>query len=123
VSRAPEAGFTLIEALVAMVILAVGAVSLLTATESHATRIGQVIDRTAARWAAEARLTELRLGLVPEGGPVESLGRAWSVSTLSVPTDDPALARVTVSVAPSDDEGARLVALVGYLETAVEPTP
>ena len=121
--RDPEAGFTLIEALVAMAVLAVGAVSLLTATESHAARIGQVIDRTAARWAAEARLTELRLGVVPEDGPVESLGRSWEVSDELASTDDPALARVTVTVAPADAGGSSLVTLTGYLEVAEEPSP
>ncbi len=121
----PEAGFTLIEALVAMTVLAVGAVSLLTATESHAVRIGQVVDRTAARWASEARLTELRLGLVPEEGPVESLGRSWAVRAESAPTDDPALARVTVTVtaAPAEAEGAPLFTLTGYVEAAEEPAP
>lgn len=121
--RDPEAGFTLIEALVAMAVLAVGAVSLLTATESHATRIGQVIDRTAARWAAEARLTELRLGLAPEAGPVESLGRQWAVTDERDPTDDPALARVTVTVAPAEAGAAPLVTLTGYVEATGEPAP
>lgn len=121
--RDPEAGFTLIEALVAMAVLAVGAVSLLTATESHAARIGQVIDRTAARWAAEARLSEVRLGLAPEDGPVESLGRSWTVEAETAPTDDPALARLTVTVAPAGAGGAPLVTLTGYVEAAGEPAP
>lgn len=120
-SRSSEAGFTLIEALVAMAVLAVGAVSLLTATESHSTRIGQVIDRTAARWAAETRLTELRLGLTPDPGPVESFGRSWRVSEANVTTDDPALARVTVSVAPAEGTASALVTLTGYLESEGEP--
>ena len=58
-----DAGFTLIEALVAMVVLALGAVSLLAATEGHTARITAITDRTTARWVAENRLTELRLGL------------------------------------------------------------
>ena len=121
--RDPEAGFTLIEALVAMAVLAVGAVSLLTATESHAARIGQVIDRTAARWAAEARLTEIRLGLAPEEGQVESLGRFWAVEAETASTDDPTLARITVTVAPAEARGAPLVTLTGYVEVAGEPAP
>lgn len=117
--RSSDAGFTLIEALVAMAVLAVGAVSLLGATEGHAVRIGQVIDRTAARWAAETRLTELRLGLVPEAGPIESYGRRWAVAVDTEPTDDPDLSRITVTVAPDGEAGA-LVSLVGYVQSAEE---
>ncbi len=117
--RAPEAGFTLMEALVAMTVLAVGAMSLLSATESHSARMGQVIDRTAARWAAEARLAELRLGLASEAGPVESYGRTWSVTTRRDPTEDPALERVTVEVAPEGSDSA-LVVLTGYIEAREE---
>jgi general secretion pathway protein I len=100
---------------VVVAVLAVGAVSLLAATEGHSARIGQVVDRISARWAAEARLTELRLGLSPEPGPVESYGRSWDLSADVVPTDDPALARLTVEAAPAGSDRA-LVTLTGYLD-------
>ena len=118
-TRAPDAGFTLIEALVAMAVLAVGAISLLGATEGHSARIGQVIDRTAARWAAEARLAELRLGLVPDTDRVESYGRVWVVSSDNQPTEDPAVARVTVTVAYEGSENV-LVSLIGYVQVPEE---
>lgn len=117
--RSSDAGFTLMEALVAMAVLAVGAVSLLGVTEGHAVRIGQVIDRTAARWAAETRLTELRLGLLPEVGLVESYGHQWAVAVETEPTDDPNLSRITVTVAPDGKSGA-LVSLIGYVQSAEE---
>ena len=118
-TRARDAGFTLIEALVAMAVLAVGAISLLGATEGHSARIGQVIDRTAARWAAEARLAELRLGLVPDTNRVESYGRTWVVSAENEPTEDPALARVTITVAFEESDRV-LVSLIGYIQIPEE---
>lgn len=114
-SRRPEAGFTLIEALVAMAVLAVGAVALLAATEGHSARIGQVVDRISARWAAEARLAELRLGVAPEPGPVESYGRSWTLSATFSSTTDPALSRVTIGTAPVGSDQA-LFTLTGFLD-------
>ena len=119
--RTTDAGFTLIESLVAMAVLAVGAVSLLIAAESHAARVGGVIDRTAARWVAETRLTELRLGLVPDAGPVETFGRRWAVTKTFVPTNDPDVARLEIDVALSNDTTGGgvsnpLFRLTGYAE-------
>ena len=120
-ARAGEAGFTLIEALVAMVVLAVGAVSLLTAAEAQTVRISALADRTAARWVAEYRLTELRLGVTPDPGPVDMLGRRWSVVNQTQGTSDPDLDQVTVRVAPQDQPDRSLVVLTGYLDTAEPP--
>ena len=77
-TRDPEAGFTLIEALVAMAVLALGAVSLLSATEGHTARISDVSDRMAAKWAAEYKLTALRLGMSgAESDDIDMLGRTF----------------------------------------------
>lgn len=119
-ARHPEAGFTLIEALVAMAVLALGAVALLTATEGHTARIAALTDRIAARWVAEARLTELRLG-IGAPGQVEMLGREWRVADAFAETPDADLARMTVTVAPEQTPDAPLVTLTGYLPTADLP--
>lgn len=119
-SRAPDAGFTLIEALVAMAVLALGSVSLLTATEGHTARISALTDRMAARWAAEARLTDLRLGLTaaPE---TQMLGRDWIVRQAVGETTDPDLARVIVNVAPANKPDSPMVTLTGYVARADLP--
>lgn len=114
-----DEGFTLIEALVAMVILALGAVSLLSATEGHAVRIGQVVDRTVASWVAQERLAQLRLGLAPPQGPVEMMGLSWDVVAERVRTQDLDLDRLTVSVGPLG-KSSRLVTLTGYAEAEGE---
>ncbi|GAD55729.1 MAG: general secretion pathway protein I [Limimaricola cinnabarinus] len=120
--RDPQAGFSMIEALIAMAVLAVGAVSLLGATEGHSARIGDLTDRTVARWVAEERLTAWRLGL-PEidethtRAEVEMFGRAWRVTVEATPTTDAALDRLEIRVAPAEADGAN-VRLTGYIDTA-----
>ena len=61
-----EAGFTLIEALVALAILAMSAVALLSATEAHVARIGDLEARALAQLAAENHLAEIELGLAED---------------------------------------------------------
>ena len=73
-TRQGDAGFTLIEALVAMAVLALGAVSLLSATQGHSKRITELSDRVAARWAAEYRLSEVRAGVPTGAEPLEVYG-------------------------------------------------
>lgn len=113
-ARQPDGGFTLIEALVAMAVLALGAVSLLAATEGHTARISALTDRITARWVAENRLAEVRLGLVDEA---EMMGQDWSVTTTTTATTDPTLQRVTVDVGRVDGSDTTLVSLTGYAET------
>ena len=64
--RSGEAGFTLIESLVALAILAVSAISLLLATEAHVARIDGLESRALAQFAAENRLAEIELGIEPD---------------------------------------------------------
>lgn len=116
--RDPEAGFTLIEALVAMAVLALGAVSLLTATEGHSARITALTERTAARWVADYSLTAERLGLALQS-PVAMLGRSYPVAVTRAVTDDPDLQSISVTVmaaetATGDNAESTLYRLTGY---------
>lgn len=108
-----EGGFTLIEALVALVILAVGATALLGAVEAHVRRVAALEASAAANWVAANALAETRLaGGAVSAAPREEtmLGRAWRVETAAAPTDDPDLValRVTVTSVDSDAPGAIL---------------
>ena len=106
-----DAGFTLIEALVAMAILAVGAVSLLTAAEGNTARVAEITERTAARWAAQHALTAMQLG-----EPVSSAdvyGIAFDIRIETTGTDDASLSAVLVVVSPADTSSAAFI-LDGY---------
>lgn len=112
-----DGGFTLIEALVAMAVLAVGATALLFAAEQQTARITALTDRIAARWVAEAALTELRLGLDP--APVQDMaGQDWTLTMTRAATGDPDLSRVTIA---AGQDGAALVTLTGYLDEGSPP--
>lgn len=111
-----EAGFTLLEVLVALAVLAVGAVSLLTATQTHITRISQIENRTVARWVADNRLAALRIG-VRQPDVVDMLGQRWDVVVTRIETQDPDLQRVDVAVALSSDN-RNLFKLTGFIDTA-----
>jgi general secretion pathway protein I len=97
-----EEGFTLVEVLVAMVILAVAAAGLIGAAEAHVDSIRAMQSRAAAQWVAENRIVELTVSpaAAPPGGEVvEMLGQTWAVQVSRRQSDDPDLDAMTVSVA------------------------
>lgn len=114
--RAPDAGFTLIETLVALAILALSSVALLGATEAYVARIGAVEVRAAAGWAAENHLAELSVGLEPEPAPAAMLGFEFQIETVRTLTSDTDLDRVDLLVTNTAD-GQRRAALTGFLDT------
>lgn len=109
-----EQGFSLIEALVALLILAIAAAGLVRAAEAHVDSIRGLERRAAAQLVAQNRLAELAL---PGGGAgtssVEMLGERWTVAVVESATDDPDLAKLAVSVADPRD-GNPLVTLDGF---------
>jgi general secretion pathway protein I len=116
--RQSEAGFTLIEALVAMVILGLGAVSLMSAAEGYTGRISDVTDRVAARWVAENALVEARLGFLRDGVVVEMYGQHFDVVQDLSETHDPDLTATSLRVSQTLS-GRQLFVLDGFVVTQV----
>lgn len=107
-----DAGFTLIEAMVAMAVLAVASAGLIGVAERHVDLVRATEARTAARWVAENRLAELRVlpaATLPRMVPM--LGRTWRVDTIERPAADPDIAAVEVRVG---DATGTLVSLRGF---------
>ena len=113
--RAPTHGFSLIEALVALAILAITAVSFLRATEANISRVTALETRTAAALVAQNRLAELRLGMAVANAPTEMLGRTYAVAVTTTPTADPTLDRVDIAVTLPD--GGTGTTLTGFVWT------
>ena len=111
-------GFTLIEVLVALAIVAVAlgagarAVGALT---DNAERLSQVV---AAQWCADNQLTALRLARVLPGvGEVdfncEQLGRTYNGKLVTRPMENPNLRQVDAVI--SDESGRQLLTLTTLL--------
>lgn len=112
-------GFTLIEALVALTILAIASAGLIRATEAHIDQVRGLQTRTIAQWVAENHLIELQLdpgGLGDRTDRVEMLGRAWDVSVRAGPSEDPDLSTVTVAVSLEGANSSAAV-LTGFIDT------
>lgn len=118
-SRKSEAGFTLVECLVALAVLAVAAAGLITASEQHVDRVRGLEARAVAQLVAENRIVELGLpGATVDGrGQVAMLGRQWTVETSSKPSSDPEIAAVTVAVSEAAGAGGPLVTMDAFAET------
>ena len=114
--RHPETGFTLIETLVALTVLAVGAMTLLTGVERHADASRTLADRVVARWVAENALAATTLGLDPAPRWTSALGVDWAVRLDQRPLPGTGLSAVTARVADAaEGPDANLVALTGYV--------
>ena len=118
-SRA-AAGFTLVEVLVALAVLAFALAALIKGGGEHAANAAYLRDRTLAGWVASNRLTELRLAAQwpatgKDDGRVTLATREWVWRTQVKKTPDKDIRRVDVEVAAADDDItlARMSAFLG----------
>ena len=109
-----DRGFSLIEALVALAVLAIATVGLIGAVEQHIDSTRAMELRSAAMWVAENRLAELGVGAAA-GDRVTMLDTNWTVAASKRATDDPEIARVRISVTREGDK-TPIATLDGFLD-------
>ncbi len=124
----PQDGFTLLELLVAVAILAIAMGALLSGFATYAAQAGYLRERTVATWVAHNRLTEVLLeqGWPATGsreGETEMAGVDWKWRLTVRATDDPDLRRIDVEVYPpgTEDRGPddpTSASLSGFLSNA-----
>ena len=102
-SRLPSRGFTLVEVLVALMVVALGLAALMTAVSATARTSGHLRDKTLAQWIALNRLTEVRLtvnklGQNADTAQLEYANRTWHYDTRYFDTSIGGMKRVVVRV-------------------------
>ncbi len=100
-------GFTLIEVLVALAIVAVGMAAVMRALTSSADTVFYLRDKTFAQWVALNQIANLRLsGQTPavgnSDGDLDYAGRKWHWRQEVVASEVPGVERIDVKVRPTD---------------------
>lgn len=118
-------GFTLVEVLVAMFVVALGMGALMAALTSAATATAQLREKSFAQWVALNRLSEVRLkGVVPatgkSDGEVEFAGMRWRWQQEVTDPKIAGILRIDVSVSNAADRSAAALGVAtGFYGTAM----
>jgi general secretion pathway protein I len=119
-------GFTLVEVLVALVIVALGLTALMVAVNGTARTSGFLRDKTLAQWIALNRLSEVRLNVVKFGqntdtGELDFGNRKWHYDTRYFDTSIASMKRIVVRVYLGDakTKGNPIAQAVGFLGTSL----
>jgi general secretion pathway protein I len=119
-------GFTLVEVLVALMVVAMGLAALMIAVTSTARTSGFLRDKTLAQWMALNRLSEVRLNLAKFGqntdtGEIGFANRTWHYDTRYFDTSIPTMKRVVVRVYAGDakTKGNPVAESTGFLGSSL----
>lgn len=130
----PTAGFTLIEVVVAIAIVALGLGALFNVLANTASNIGTLRERTFASWIANNRIAEVRLGTVFPSverttGELEYAGSKWRYEQVVSQTAVEGLRRIDVRVGPKEaasspgGEDSYTLTVSGFVGMAQQASP
>lgn len=107
IGRAAGRGFTLVEVLVALMVVALGLAALMTAVSGAARTSGFLRDKTVAQWIAMNRIAEVRLtvnrtGETHDTGEIDFANRHWHYDTRYFDTSVTGMKRIVVRVWAGD---------------------
>jgi general secretion pathway protein I len=121
-------GFTLVEVLVALMVVALGLTALMVAVSGTARTSGFLRDKSLAQWIALNRLSEVRLNVTKFGqntdtGELDFGSRKWHYDTRYFDTSIASMKRVVVRVylGEAKTKGNPVAQAVGFLGSSLSP--
>lgn len=126
-ARSRAAGFTLIEVLVALIVVGLGMLAVIQTVSQTASNTSYIREKTIAHWIAMNQLTKVRLepnapAIDKSSDEVEMAGRDWRWTMEVKETPVESIRRIEVSVRPSEaPEKSSLAYIVGFYGTAIAP--
>ncbi len=124
-ARVPARGFTLVEVLAALVIVALGMLGVIEAVTQSARNGTYLRERTLAHWIAMNVVTERRLqpdppAIAESSDDVEFAGQRWHWTMRVTQTAVQSLRRMDVTVHPADaPDSTSLASVTGFYGSAV----
>jgi len=115
-----NAGFTLIEILVALAVIAIAVAAVMAAISGNVSNAAYIQDRTLAHWVAMNKIAEIQVAKDwPAAGTQhgESLmaSQEWPWRVTVSTTDDPDVRRLDVAVFANQNQKDPLSAMVAYV--------
>jgi type II secretion system protein I len=124
--RRANRGFTLVEVLVALVVVALGLTALMVAVSGTARTSGYLRDKTLAQWIAlnrieVVRLTVNRLGDTHDQGELDFANRKWHYDTRYFDSSVTSMKRIVVRVWAGDakTKGNPIAESTGFIGTTI----
>jgi general secretion pathway protein I len=122
-----QRGFTLIEVVVALIVVSLGMLAVIETVGGTARNSGYLRDKTVAHWVAMNKLTEVRLlpnapAIDKSSDDVKMAGREWRWTMEVKQTPVESIRRIEISVRPKEaPEKSSMASVTGFFGTAVAP--
>ena len=113
-------GFTLLEVLIALAVLAIGMIAVIGTAGTSTREAAELKDETFAHWVAMNELTSLRLepawpDVGTHKGKAEMAGQHWRWQAVISKTSDPDLLRADIDVSDASEPDTVVTSLIGFI--------
>ncbi len=113
-------GFTLLEVMVAMAVIAIGLGAIITEASRNINNASLLRDMTLAHWVATNKVVEIQVenewpGAGTDTGDVEMAGRDWHWTVKIINTPDERVRRMDVEVRTDANSERPLASVISYI--------